>query len=71
LPDVVPFRVPGPVEMCCRFNPGPFLDALRTRAGQDFIADDTLRLRAETATAVWSHYWQLKLKAQADITREI
>ena len=58
-----PWRL-APVELRCVFHAGPHLESLRRVAPEIFIAADTIRIDAPSATAAWARYWQLKLKAR-------
>jgi D-amino peptidase len=55
------------VELVCAFKSGPYLDGLRRQFPALFIADDSIRIAAPTATAAWAEYWQAKLKVQAKL----
>ncbi|MDR0352325.1 MAG: M55 family metallopeptidase [Opitutaceae bacterium] len=57
----------NPAELVCVFKPGAYLDELRRQAPALFVAGDSLRINAPTATAAWAEYWQAKLKAQAKL----
>jgi D-amino peptidase len=62
-----PWRLASPVELLCTFKPGRYLDSLRRSQAVRFVGDDTLRLVGPTTTAVWAEYWQLKLRALAEL----
>lgn len=63
-PSVAPYRVTAPVTLSISFNPGVYLDALRSMASDAMTDRFTLVLEGRTATEVWAAYWRQKLACQ-------
>lgn len=66
LPPTAPWKL-NPAELVCAFKPGAYLDGLRQLFPALFVAEDSIRINAPTATAAWAEYWQAKLKVQATL----
>jgi hypothetical protein len=67
-PPVAPFRVKAPVELTMDFNPGPYLDGLRKRAGNLMSSPTRLTFsNGASVTELWARYWALKLEIQKDL----
>lgn len=64
-PPVRPYRAGSYVWLEVVLNDGPYLTALRPLAEARMRGDRTVVFGGPSATAVWSAYWQLKLKVQA------
>ena len=64
-PATRPYKLEAPVELACSFKPGRYLDGLRRLAKNRFTTVDTIKITADTVTAAWAEYWQLKLKVQS------
>ena len=64
-PAVQPYRTGSYTWLEVVLNDGPYLDAMRPLAGSRLRGERTLVFGGRSATAVWSAYWQLKLKVQA------
>jgi len=64
-PPVRPYRAGSYVWLEVVLNDGPYLTALRPLAEARMRGDHTVVFGGPSATAVWSAYWQLKLKVQA------
>jgi D-amino peptidase len=66
-PPVQPYRTGAYVWLEVVLNDGPYLNALRPLAGSRLRGERTVVFGGPNATAVWSAYWQLKLKVQASM----
>jgi D-amino peptidase len=64
-PPALPYKTGPYVWLEVVLNDGPYLDALRPLAKERLRGDRTVVFGGRSATAVWSAYWQLKLKVQA------
>jgi len=67
-PKVAPLRFAAPVELALDFREGPYLAALRRRAGASMPSPRRLVLKdGKSVTELWGRYWNLKLQCQEDL----
>ena len=66
-PDVEPYKVGQPADLKVHLHAGPFLDTLQRLFASQMTDDHALGLSANTATAVWAEYWQIKLRCLAEM----
>ena len=64
-PQVKPYRAGTPAVLEIELNDGAYLQAVRHELADEMLGDRTLVLQDETATKVWTDYWQKKLRCQA------
>lgn len=64
-PAFQPYKLTSPVELRVILNAGPYLHAVRQECNNYMTDEHTLTIRGDTASAVWSDYWQIKLHCQS------
>jgi len=62
-----PIRMNGDVTMEITFNPGAYLEGLRKYHGEKMLTADTISIKGDSVTEVWSAYWDIKLNTQKRI----
>lgn len=67
---VGPYNVGDEVTLEIQLNVGAYLDAVREAFSNEMTGDDTLVVRGRSATEVWAHYWERKLRCQARAAQE-
>jgi D-amino peptidase len=66
-PRVAPFTVGGKVDLSVALREGPYLDSCRKLFASSLSGGDTLIIKGDSASDVWSQYWGMKLQAKAQI----